>query len=141
MEETGLEVLPEMLVEGDHTMEAGMDATSALVSLEKRATAVVFSNDLTAIGVMRKAFDLSLDIPQDLSIVGFDDIRLAQFTTPPLTTVQMSQVGIATLAFRALLDSVEPAPNENAVEAHVIETNLVLRCSTSLARDRRPVAK
>ena len=94
MKEIGLEVLPEMLVEGDHTMEAGMKALSSR-PLEKRASAVLFSNDMTAIGVMRKAFDLCLNIPQDLSVVGFDDIRLAQFTTPPLTTVQMSQVEIA----------------------------------------------
>jgi LacI family transcriptional regulator len=141
MQEIGLAVSPEMLVEGDHTMEAGMEAISALISLEKRPTAVVCSNDLTAIGVMRKAFDRSVNIPRDLSIVGFDDIRFAQFMTPPLTTVQMSQVGIATLAFRALLDSVEPASNENALESDVIETNLVLRCSTSLARERGPLAR
>jgi LacI family transcriptional regulator, galactose operon repressor len=141
MEEIGLEVSPEMLVEGNHTMESGMEATSALVSLQKRPTAVVCSNDLTAIGVMREAFELSLNIPRELSIVGFDDTRLAQFMIPPLTTVQMSQIGIATLAFRALLDSVEPSPNENAVEVGAIETNLVLRSSTSLTRDRRPVAR
>src|SRR5438552_3833664 len=52
---------------------------------------------MTAIGVMRAAFDLSLNIPRDLSVIGFDDIRLAQFMTPPLTTVQTSQPEIATL--------------------------------------------
>ncbi len=141
MEEIGLEVFPEMLVKGDHTMESGMEATSALVSLQERPTAVVCSNDLTAIGVMREAFDLSLNIPRDLSIVGFDDIRLAQFMTPPLTTVQMSQVGIATVAFRALLDSVEPEPKQNALNVPAIETNLVLRGSTGLSTDRTAPGK
>ncbi len=141
MEEIGLEVFPEMLVKGDHTMESGMEATSALVSLQERPTAVVCSNDLTAIGVMREAFDLSLNIPRDLSIVGFDDIRLAQFMTPPLTTVRMSQVGIATVAFRALLDSVEPQPKQNALNVPAIETNLVLRCSTGLSPDRTSPGK
>src|SRR5207245_377662 len=69
-------------------------------------TAVVCSNDMTAIGVMREAYDHGITIPNDVSIVGFDDIRLAQFMTPPLTTVQMSQKELAQIAFRALLDEV-----------------------------------
>jgi LacI family transcriptional regulator len=136
MKEIGLEVLPALLVEGDHTMEAGMKYISALNALPDRPSAVLCSNDMTAIGVMREAFDLSLNIPRDLSVVGFDDIRLAQFMIPPLTTVQMSQLEIATLAFKALLDSVELGADDNRVEVHAIKTNLVVRCSTTLAPRR-----
>ena len=46
------------------------------------------SNDMTAIGVMREAYDQDIKIPDDLSVIGFDDIRLAEFTIPPLTTVR-----------------------------------------------------
>ena len=60
-----------------------MKAMSALAALPDRPSAVVCSNDLTAIGVMRQAFELSLDVPQDLSVIGFDDIRIAQFMIPP----------------------------------------------------------
>jgi DNA-binding LacI/PurR family transcriptional regulator len=70
-------------------MEAGMEATSELIASVHRPSAVVCSNDLTAIGVIRKASELSLNIPGDLSVVGFDDIRMAQFTTPRLITVQL----------------------------------------------------
>jgi len=70
---------------------------------------VICSNDLTAIGVIGKAFDLSLDIPGDLSVVGFDDIPFAQYVIPPLTTVHISQKEIANLAFGALLEAAEPA--------------------------------
>jgi DNA-binding LacI/PurR family transcriptional regulator len=136
VKEIGLQVCPTLLVEGDHTMEAGMKAMSALAALSDRPSAVVCSNDMTAIGVMREAYDLALDIPRDLSVVGFDDIRLARFMTPPLTTVQMSQTEIATVAFRALLDFVEDQGNGSSREVYEIKTNLVLRRSTALGPHR-----
>lgn len=136
MKEIDLEVLPELLIEGDHTIEAGIRAMSALALLPRRPSAVICLNDMTAIGVMRTAFDLSLNIPRVLSVVGFDNIRLAQFMTPPLTTVQMSQTEIAGVAFRALLDLVDPARNGTSPEVGVIRTDLVLRCSTALVSGR-----
>jgi DNA-binding LacI/PurR family transcriptional regulator len=136
MKEIDLETPPELIVDGDHTMAAGMNAMSGLAALSKRPSAVVCSNDMTAIGVMRQAFELALDVPRDLSVVGFDDIRLSQFMIPPLTSVQMSQVEIAKIAFRALLDSVEPRRDELARQVYTIKTNLVLRRSTALEPDR-----
>lgn len=136
MKEIGLPTPPELLAEGDHTMEAGMRALSALASLPDRPSAVVCSNDLTAIGVMRQAFELSLPVPRDLSVVGFDDIRLAQFMIPPLTTVKMSQATVAETAFKVLLECVEPSCIRPLRQVHTIETNLVLRRSTALAADR-----
>ncbi|MGC1789597.1 MAG: LacI family DNA-binding transcriptional regulator [Terriglobales bacterium] len=133
MEEIGFELLPELFIDGDHTIEAGMKALSALATMPDRPSAVLCSNDMTAIGVMRAAFDLSLNIPRDLSVIGFDDIRLAQFMIPPLTTVQMSQAEIANLSFSALLDSLEPARQGDVRRVYPIKTNLVLRCSTALA--------
>jgi LacI family transcriptional regulator len=135
MKEIGLELLPELFVDGDHTIEAGMKALSALAAMPDRPSAVLCSNDMTAIGVMRAAFDLRLNIPQDLSVVGFDDIRLAQFMAPPLTTVQMSQTEIAQLSFSALLDSLEPSRHGNGRQMYSMKTNLILRQSTALAPD------
>jgi LacI family transcriptional regulator len=127
---------PEFLIEGDHTMEAGMKAMAALAAAPVRPSAVICSNDMTAIGVMREAFELSLEIPRDLSVVGFDDTHFAQFTTPPLTTVRMSQAEIARTAFRALLDSVETQRNRTSCDFGTIKTELVLRRSTGIAADR-----
>jgi hypothetical protein len=62
---------------------------------------------MTAIGVMRQAYDQNIKIPDDLSVVGFDDIRIAEFTIPPLTTAQVSQKELAKIAFEALLNEVE----------------------------------
>jgi DNA-binding LacI/PurR family transcriptional regulator len=133
MEEIGLELRAELFVDGDHSIEAGMKALPALAAMPDRPSAVLCSNDMTAIGVMRAAFDLCLNIPQDLSVVGFDDIRLAQFMAPPLTTVQMSQTEIARLSFSALLDSLESTRHGNARQVYSMKTNLILRQSTALA--------
>ena len=89
MTEIGLSA--DLIVEGNHRMEGGMHASAEFDSLSYRPTAVLCSNDMTAIGVMREAYDRDMKIPDDLSVIGFDDIRLAEFTIPPLTTVQMSQ--------------------------------------------------
>ena len=137
LKEIGLSIHPEMMVEGDHTMEAGVKAMAILAALPSRPSAVLCSNDLTAIGLMRQAFELSLDVPRQLAVVGFDDIRFAQFVIPPLTTVQMSQSEIAETAFSALLQCVEYGKAGSPSEAAVIKTNLVLRSSTTLAPHRR----
>jgi LacI family transcriptional regulator len=133
MQEIGLVVPPEMIVEGDHKMEGGMQALVQLVGLPNRPTAILCSNDMTAIGVMREAYEYGLVIPQDLSVVGFDDVRLSQFTTPPLTTVQMSQTLLAEYAFKALRSEVERQSTSPAGHEYELVTSLILRGSTALA--------
>ncbi|MGA8151846.1 MAG: LacI family DNA-binding transcriptional regulator [Terriglobales bacterium] len=144
MAEIGLEAGERFVVEGDHTIEGGMVALSRLLSASPSPTAVLCSNDMTAIGVMRKSYEEGLVIPRDLSLIGFDDIRLARFVLPPLTTVQMSQPELARLAFYALLSDVQrdlPAPNGTE---YGLQTSLVLRESTgmvpaSASRSKRTV--
>jgi DNA-binding LacI/PurR family transcriptional regulator len=136
MKEIGLEIPPQLLVEGDHTLEAGMKALCVLAALPDRPSAVLCSNDMTAIGVIRGAFELGLDVARDLSVVGFDDNQIAQFATPPLTTVQMSHVEVANVAFRVLLDAVGGQCNGSSRKVCAIQSNLVLRCSTNLAPGR-----
>jgi LacI family transcriptional regulator len=133
LREIGMRLDPELVVEGDHTMEGGIRALARLVQLPNRPTAIMCSNDLTAIGVMREAYEYGIPIPQRLSVVGFDDVRMAQFMTPPLTTIQMSQTELARLAFKALLTEVErESPAERGTE-YELDTDLVLRKSTALA--------
>ena len=133
LKEIGVPLSAEYIVEGDHTMEGGIGSLSKLLELAAPPSAVMCSNDMTAIGVMRKAFDCGIKVPEKLSVVGFDDIRLAQFTTPPLTTIQMSQSELARLAFQALLNHVETPATKNGNEKYALTTSLVLRGSTALA--------
>ena len=69
---------------------------------------MVCSNDLTAIGVLHALDDTKYKVPEDVSVVGFDDIHLAQFMLPPLTTVQMSCKDLAAAAIQALRAGTEP---------------------------------
>lgn len=133
MAEIGLEIPEELIVEGDHTMEGGMRALGKLMRLRHRPTAVLCSNDMTAIGVMREAYDLGIVVPRDLSVVGFDNIRLSEFMIPPLSTVEMSQAEIARMAFRALMESVSQDGAIEGRKEYPLNTNLVLRRSTALA--------
>ena len=133
MREIGLNITKGFVVEGDHTLEGGVRAMQSLLSLPVRPTAILCSNDMTALGVMHKCYEEGLCIPKDLSLVGFDDIKLAQFVLPPLTTVRMSQSELARIAFHALLLELErDTPSQHETE-YVLETSLVLRDSTALA--------
>ena len=133
MDEIGLAVEPSYLVEGNHTMEGGIAAMRELLLLPKRPTAIMCSNDMTAMGVMRESYDQGLHIPQDLSVIGFDDVRLAQFVVPPLTSVRMSQTEIARLAFNALLTEVQRKTPVPTGSEYTLRTTLVLRHSTAMA--------
>jgi LacI family transcriptional regulator len=135
MSEIGLPVRSEFVVGGDHSLEGGKRALLRLSSLGEQPTALLCSNDMTAIGVLREAFELGIKVPQELSVIGFDDIRIAEFMIPPLTSVQMSQSELARLAFGALLEEVKretPAPEGTE---YVLKTRLVLRGSTTFPSD------
>jgi LacI family transcriptional regulator len=136
MQEIGLEVPPEMIVVGDHKTEGGMLALAQLTGWGAQPTAILCSNDMTAIGVMREAYEHGIVIPRDLSVVGFDDIWLSKFTTPPLTTVQMSQAKLAEHAFEALYSEVGKEAAASSGNEYELMTNLVLRASTSFAQPR-----
>ena len=133
LREIGLELKPELEYEGDHTMEGGIAAFAHLSTLRPRPTAVLCSNDVTAIGVMREAYDRGIAVPRELSVIGFDDIHLANFITPPLSTVRMSQTELAKLAFNALLKVLQTREGLPAHQEYTLTTSLVLRGSTALA--------
>jgi DNA-binding LacI/PurR family transcriptional regulator len=136
MKEIGLEVPPEFIMAGDHTVEGGVQALAKLTALPNAPSAVMCSNDLTAIGVLRQAYDLGIATPRDLSVIGFDDIKLAQFAIPPLTTVQMSQAELSKLAFKALINEVEGPGTSPPDRDYILITSLVLRNSTAMASSR-----
>lgn len=98
---------PELVQKGDFQFESGYRAAQALLKLADPPTAVFACNDLMAVGCMRAAAERGLTIPQTLSVVGFDDIRLASFTNPPLTTVAQPKVDIGTWATKLLLERIQ----------------------------------
>jgi len=138
MGELGLTVPAEHMAEGDHTMEGGMTAMERLTALSELPTAVMCSNDLTAIGVLHTLYRTTHTVPQEISVVGFDDIHLAQFMLPPLTTVQMSCKLLAAAAVEALRAGIEAEhPKVAQTEWHV-PTRLVVRQSSAFPRGTLP---
>jgi LacI family transcriptional regulator len=138
MGELGLSVPAEHMVEGDHTMEGGMEAMERLTALSELPTAVLCSNDMTAIGVLHALFRTAYNVPQDISVVGYDDIHLVQFMLPPLTTVQMSCKDLATAAVEALRAGIERTHPKAATMEWRIPTRLVVRQSTTFPRGTLP---
>lgn len=137
LREIGMHVDPQLVIDGDHTLEGGMRAFRALLEKRLRPTAVMCSNDISAIGVIREAYGRGIRVPEELSVIGFDDVHMAQFIVPPLTTVRISQGEMGRLAFEALLAELErEQPSENSKE-YVLSTDLVLRASTALAMTRQ----
>jgi LacI family transcriptional regulator len=82
---------------------------------------------------MRAVRRAGLSVPRDISIVGFDDIRLAEFTEPPLTTVRLSRKELADHAFHALV-GVGEGPDRRRTSEHFVETHLVIRETTCPVR-------
>jgi DNA-binding LacI/PurR family transcriptional regulator len=107
-----------------------MAAIEQLAALGEMPTAVLCSNDMTAIGVLHGLYATTARVPRDISVVGFDDIHLAQFMLPPLTTVQMSCKDLAAAAVQALRAGIEPDHPKAAQKEWPIETRLAVRKST-----------
>jgi len=129
----GLESNPAWVVEGDHTLDGGRDAMQKILALPEWPTAVMYSNDMTAIGVQHALFEANLKVPEDFSLIGFDDIHLAEYTIPPLTTVRMACVDLAQKAVSCLLSHVEPNRTTPETAAR-IATRLIVRQTTGHPR-------
>jgi LacI family transcriptional regulator len=114
------------VIHADHTVEGGTKAMQQLLSNPTPPTAVLCSNDVTAIGAMHAIIRSGLRVPEDISLIGFDDIHFAQFMLPPLTTVRMSGRHIAECAVAALV-------SKDGVDREV-DTQLVIRQSTAIPR-------
>ena len=99
------------IIECDHTLKGGVAGFGKLQALAARPTAILCSNDMTAIGVLRAAYMEGLRVPQDLSVIGLDDIDFAEFTLPPLTTIRLSRTDLARAAFEALRQQAEDPGN------------------------------
>jgi LacI family transcriptional regulator len=119
---------------GEFTYETGLLGASALLDLEEPPTAIFTGNDEIALGVIEAARARGLRIPEDLSVVGFDDTDLARMASPPLTTVRQPLREMGGAALRTALRLV----NGDKVESHHIElaTELVVRASTAPPRER-----
>lgn len=125
----GFEPVGHAVGDASWSCRSGYEAMRTLLGGKRTPTAIFASNDRLAIGAMRAAMEAGLRVPDDLSIVGVDDIELATFLTPPLTTVRQSLADVATLATKILLDLVH---GREPVQTQVVfHPELVVRQSTA----------
>lgn len=113
LEKAGVERKESDLARGDFTARGGYLAMQTLLKRRPRPTAVFACNDLMAVGALTAAREAGIAVPQQLSIVGFDDIELAAFSAPPLTTVAQPKLEIGTLAAELLLERVSASRSES----------------------------
>jgi LacI family transcriptional regulator len=123
------------VVRGNHKVDGGIAAAGVLLTQKSLPTAILCSNDLTAIGVMSALREAGLRVPDDISVVGFDDIDFARVAFPPLTTVNLSRDRLGRLAFEALQKILRDKKRRGA--EYVVETQLVVRESTARVPDHR----
>ncbi|MFF1571189.1 LacI family DNA-binding transcriptional regulator [Leifsonia sp. NPDC058292] len=128
MREFGL--APGPIVPGDFTYLAGTSAATSLLALSEPPTAVVCANDLSAIGLIAQAQHLGVDVPGELSVAGFDDIRLGTYVRPSLTTVHTSPRELGRESGRMLIDLID----DGAVDdVRISDAGFIARDSTGPA--------
>ncbi len=137
LDRAGIQQDPELVRVGNYhyqyqsAYQSALDAASLLLRLPDRPTAIFAASDVLAMGVYEAARQNGLRLPEDLSVVGFDDLPMAQWVSPPLTTLRQPLAEMATLATRTLLDG-DSTGIQNRVE---LATTLVVRTSTQPPAD------
>jgi LacI family transcriptional regulator, galactose operon repressor len=125
----GIEADNRLVGDGRFTEDGGYEATRELLESQAGFTAVFAGNDLSAIGVVNAIARSGRSVPDDISVVGFDDLRLAAYMSPPLTTIRQPATEIARLATEILMDLTHG--KEVSQMRHLLEPSLVVRDSTA----------
>ncbi len=132
LEGAGLKLAKELVVHGDGKPEGGGQAMAQLLALPKRPTAVFCYNDMSALGAMRQIRASGLSIPEDLSVVGFDDLYFAQYLEPPLTTVRQPMRQMGRMAMETLLHIFDGPHSTHNLK---VEGQLIVRHSTAAPKE------
>lgn len=129
MDAAGISIREELIRPGDYSAESGISAAEALLSLPEAPTAIFALNDLEAFGVYAAARRLGVSVPEQLSVVGFDDVQGAEWAGPPLTTVRQPLTRMAEEAVRIVIRIRDREPDLSL--RLNLATSLVVRDSTS----------
>jgi DNA-binding LacI/PurR family transcriptional regulator len=131
----GIELDSELIAIGDYTPASGYEAMTHLLSLSPRPTAVFIASDVVAMGAIQAAKFAGLSIPKDLAVVGFDDIPLAEFVDPPLTTIRLPAFKLGYAASERLSRLVEGETLSQS--GFLLDTELIVRSSSiKMSMDR-----
>ncbi|HET9171668.1 MAG TPA: LacI family DNA-binding transcriptional regulator [Actinospica sp.] len=134
LETSDLSFDPALVRAGDFHHEAGNECGRQLLRLENRPTAIFAGNDLQAMGVYEAAREAGLRIPEDLSVVGFDDLPATRWVGPPMTTVRQPLSEMAATAARIVIELAAKGPRASAATRVELATELIVRSSTAPPR-------
>ena len=137
LEKGGIRFDRSLLIEGDHDAASGKAAMRQLLAAGPPPDAVFVASDIVAFGVIDALRDAGLRVPADVSVVGFDDIALAAFSDPPLTTIRVPAFDIGAAAGRVLLDIVAGRPVDRETR---LPAPLIVRASTARSRSTSHIA-
>ncbi|MFB8547617.1 LacI family DNA-binding transcriptional regulator [Enterococcus casseliflavus] len=126
--DAGIEIDDELIIDSEFVEEAGYEATKMLFTKNITFTAIFASNDKIAFGAIKAIKDEGLRVPEDISVIGFDDIEASKYFNPPLTSMRMELVEMADIATKAIIEFVE---KESRQSLHVIPVKLMKRESCS----------
>lgn len=129
LQEAGLPIDETLIVKGNFQYETGFQAAHQFLTRPTPPTAIFACNDLMAIGVINAAVKQGWQVPDRLSVIGFDDIRMAAYTNPLLTTVAQPKYEMGSIATTMLLERIHQ--QEMAPRQKLLETQLVVRESTA----------
>jgi LacI family repressor for deo operon, udp, cdd, tsx, nupC, and nupG len=121
---------PEWIIRGDFSVESGHMAAQRILAMQNRPTAIFCSADMVAFGLIAGLTAGGLNVPQDISVVGFDDIELAAFCIPALTTIRQDRHRLGLTAAQELLSRMTQT-SETAQTDATLSVELVIRASTS----------
>jgi LacI family transcriptional regulator len=133
LEESGLQFNEALILYGDYHPESGLQITRELLKRTPRPTAIFALNDLMALGALRAAAEASYPVPDALAIIGFDDIELACYTNPPLTTISQPKGEMGIQALRLLSDRI--ADKTISPRRILLQPRLIVRDSTTAIKD------
>lgn len=127
LDEAGLLYNPDWVVEADFECDSTVEAANKLVALEDRPTAVFCFNDIMALAAISTFRQAGLDVPNDISVIGYDNIDLAGFFSPPLTTIHQPKNRLGKTAIKLLMERL--ANKENQQQIFEVQPELVVRRS------------
>jgi LacI family transcriptional regulator len=123
---------PHLEIDGDFTESGGYEAAKALVRLSQRPTAIFAANDSMAIGALSALRETGVSVPEEIAVTGFDDIPIAQYTSPPLTSVHVPILDLGERATERLVDSLS-TDRRRRRSCETLPTTLVVRQSCGRA--------
>ncbi|UCD81498.1 MAG: LacI family DNA-binding transcriptional regulator [Desulfobacterales bacterium] len=127
LKDYGLPYDPALVIEKEPTLVDGKEAMSRLLTAPERPTAVLAASDTLAVGALTAARDMRLRVPEDISLAGFDDIEVAAYCNPPLTTVNVPAYEIGQIAFKILMNMINSKSRQ--VEQYCLDTSIIVRGS------------